>query len=277
MSVQPHPNHTEPNLAIQPRRFRSGLWETHPTRVISEMPVGITINGVTWLTLMATPTHLEALAVGFAYNEGIIQSLEEVADVRVCPAGDNVDLWLHHAAAEPKAWRRTSGCAGGLTAAILEREVHLAEVAPNEITPAVLLDLMGQLYAAQDLYHESGGVHSSALADGQRLLVSAEDIGRHNTLDKLAGRMLLEKVSARPLIALTTGRISSEMLQKAARIGTPLVLSRTSPSSFSVQLAAAWGMTLVGYARRDQFSIYTHPERIASSELALQAAASEAA
>lgn len=277
MSVQPQPNNNKPNQPIHPRRFRSGEWETHPTRVISEMPIGITINGVTWLTLMATPTHLEALAVGFAYNEGLIHSLEEVADVRVCPSEDNVDLWLRHAAAEPKAWRRTSGCSGGLTAAILEREVHLAEVSPGGIAPAVLLDLMGQLYAAQDLYHESGGVHSSALSDGQRLLLSAEDIGRHNTLDKLAGRMLLEKVTARPLITLTTGRISSEMLQKAARIGTPLVLSRTSPSSFSVQLATAWGITLVGYARRDQFSIYTHPERIATSELAVQAAAGEVA
>jgi len=89
----------------------------------------------------------------------------------------------------------------------------------------------------------------------------ADDIGRHNTLDKLMGFILLQKPSLKPSILLTTGRISSEMLQKSARMGVSVVISLTSPNTFTVQLAKDWGMTLIGYARGSRFNVYSHPER----------------
>jgi FdhD protein len=92
----------------------------------------------------------------------------------------------------------------------------------------------------------------------------AEDIGRHNTLDKIAGWILLKGIDLSQRFLLTTGRISSEMLQKAARLSASVVISRTSPSSLSIQLADAFGITLIGYARRNRFNIYTHPRRITS-------------
>jgi FdhD protein len=122
--------------------------------------------------------------------------------------------------------------------------------------------LINQLFESQQLYRTSGGVHTSALCDGQRIQIVAEDIGRHNTLDKIAGRCLLEGISLPRRILLTTGRISSEMLQKSARLKASIVISRTSPSSLSIELAQKWGITLIGYARRNRFNIYTHPERI---------------
>ncbi len=125
--------------------------------------------------------------------------------------------------------------------------------------------LIQLVFEAQDLYRQSGGVHTSALSDGQRLLVVAEDIGRHNTLDKIAGRCLLEDIRPERRILLTTGRVSSEMLQKTARLGADVVISRTSPSSLAIDLADRWGITLIGYARRDRFNVYTHPHRILSS------------
>lgn len=124
--------------------------------------------------------------------------------------------------------------------------------------------LIESLSGAQALYKKSGGVHTSALSDGDKILLAAEDIGRHNTLDKLAGYCLLEGINPEKSILLTTGRISSEMMQKAARMGVSLVISRTSPSSLSVQMADNWGITLIGYARRDRFTVYTHAERILS-------------
>jgi FdhD protein len=122
--------------------------------------------------------------------------------------------------------------------------------------------LIGELFESQDLYRKTGGVHTSALSDGQKIYIVAEDIGRHNTLDKIAGRCLLEKIEMPRRILLTTGRISSEMIQKAGRIGAAIVISRTSPSSLSIQLAERWGITLIGYARRNRFNLYTHPERL---------------
>ncbi|MGD0611228.1 MAG: formate dehydrogenase accessory sulfurtransferase FdhD [Anaerolineales bacterium] len=238
-----------------------GRWETVPAKVIGETSVTLTVNGEVWLGLMCTPVDLEALAVGFIVNEGLLHDASEIASVRVCPTGDNVDVWLNHAVERPANWRRTSGCTGGMTSTDLQGSVLIPPL-ERPLTAENLLNFMGMLYESQSLYKEMGGVHTTALCNGQTIVLKAEDVGRHNTLDKLAGRMLLEHIEMNPLIVLTTGRISSEMLQKAARMGASVVASRTSPTSLSVQLAEHWNMTLIGYTRRDQFTIYAHPENI---------------
>lgn len=230
---------------------------------IVETPVSLTVNGETWLTFMCTPVMLEALAVGFLFNEGVIDGMQDIADVRVCEHGDNVDAWLNHPVEKPSGWRRTSGCSGGVTALdsmIKPRAVHAST---NFSLPAgKVSELAGRLTETQDLYRETGGVHTSALADGENILLSADDIGRHNTLDKLAGLCLMQNLRPEKRILLTTGRISSEMLQKAVRLGAGMLISRTSPSSLSIEMAEKWDVTLIGYARRNGFNLYTHPERV---------------
>ena len=219
---------------------------------------------------MCTPVDLEALAVGFLFNEGLIDHFDEIASVRVCERQDNVDVWLTHAVARPTQWQRTSGCAGGVTGA----QNHInAQTSPTGLiqdsvrfTPPQITILMSSLLASQNLYQESGGVHSSALSDGEKLVLIAEDIGRHNTLDKIAGRYLLERIRVEPRLLFTTGRVSSEMLQKTVRLGAAAIISRTAPTSLSVRLAETAGITLIGYARRDRFNVYTHPERIEEFE-----------
>jgi FdhD protein len=123
-------------------------------------------------------------------------------------------------------------------------------------------ELMAALYTAQATYSETGGVHCSGLSDGERIVMLSEDIGRHNTLDKLAGRCLLEHDVMAGSILLTTGRISSEMALKAARMEVPILISRSVPTSLAVERADRWGLTLIGYARRDRFIVYTHPWRL---------------
>jgi FdhD protein len=240
-------------------------WTSHEGEIIVEAPVSLTVNGEVWLTFMCTPIDLEAMAVGFLYNEGVVSSIEEVASVFLCASGDNVDIWLHHSVEKPDKWRRTSGCTGGFTA-VEEGAVIYPPVNGTVLPASHVTGLIAQLFEAQQLYRESGGVHTSGLSDGERIVVVAEDIGRHNTLDKLAGRYLLEGLQLKRKVILTTGRISSEMLQKSARLGAGILVSRTSPSSLSIETAERMGITLIGYARRNRFNIYTHPERIFPSD-----------
>jgi FdhD protein len=247
---------------IHSYRYQTGKWKTVDAEIIVETPVALTINGTAWLTFMCTPVALEALTVGFLYNEGVISNREEVSDVHVCEHGDNVDVWLTHEAEQPKHWRRTSGCTGGITAADL-----MPAMPPigNDftLTADTVTRLIGQLLEAQDLYKSAGGVHTSALSDGEKIIISAEDIGRPNTLDRIAGRCLLENIWPEHRILLTTGRISSEMLQKAARLCAAAVISRTAPSSLSIEMAERHGITLIGYARQRQFNVYSHPQGVA--------------
>ena len=116
-----------------------------------------------------------------------------------------------------------------------------------------------------ELYRLSGGVHASALSDTKNLLVVAEDIGRHNTLDKIQGECLLRGLSTRDRLLLSTGRVSSEMLLKAARMQVPVVVSRHSPTGRAISLARDLGIALVGYARGSRLSVYSHPERLGCS------------
>lgn len=252
-----------PQKSIHYERYEFKKWKPFDAETIVEAPVSLTVNGQVWLTFMCTPVNLEAMSVGFLYNEGMIESMEEVEDVRVCEHGDNVDVWLSHGVEQPQSWRRTSGCTGGVTAvdALARVDVSFDSGLPK-VLPEAVGQLVESLFQSQSLYRETGGVHTSALSDGEKIVLVAEDIGRHNTLDKIAGLCLMNQIWPETRILITTGRISSEMLQKAARLKAPILISRTSPSSLSIEMAEHYGITLIGYARRDRFNVYSNPQRV---------------
>jgi len=253
----------EPRKPIHYLQTSSSKQEPVAGNTIVETPVALTVNGEVWTTFMCTPVHLEAMMVGFLFNEGVIDTMNEVVDARICEHGDNVDVWLTHDAPKPDSWTRTSGCTGGVTAvASIERPQPVSVSDEFNLSPGQINHLVELLFESQELYRETGGVHTSALSDGDNVILSAEDIGRHNTLDKIAGLCLMENIWPSKRILVTTGRISSEMLQKAVRMGAKVIASRTSPSSLSIELAEAWDITLIGYARRNRFNLYAHPERI---------------
>jgi len=244
--------------------YNGNRWEKNYDSVIAEQLVSLTVNNNIWLTFMCTPSDLDALAVGFLYNENIIQSLDDIASLRVCPGGDNVDIWLNNPVTKPENWKRTSGCSGGTTS-VDENYLPIGSTNRqngNPVPPEMIKLMITRLINSQNLYRKSGGVHTSALSDGEKLFLTSEDIGRHNTLDKLMGRLLMERIKPNKIIVLTTGRISSEMIQKVIRMGASIVISRTSPTSLSVQMAEKSGVTLIGYVRGEHFTIYAHPERI---------------
>ena len=245
--------------------YRDG-WEAVEEEIIEEGYVTIFVNGVELVTVMCSPREQDWLALGFLRNEGLIASRDDVRAVHVCPSGACVDVWLRRSDfARPDRLILTSGCGGGMTFddLSLSREKTVEPLDSSlAIAPERLFELMNAMQQRGSLYARARGVHTSALSDGERLIVTAEDVGRHNTIDKLRGACLVEGIEPRGLILLSTGRISSEMINKAARMGCPIVASRTSPTSMSVRLAREWNITLAGYVRRGAMNVYTHPERL---------------
>lgn len=250
---------------VQFQQFRSGRGVPSESELIVEKPVALYVNGILWITFMCTPNLLKALAVGFLFNEGVIESADQIEEFHICDNREIIDVWLGHQAEKPVEWKRTSGCTGGYTALDLD-ELYLEVEDEVEIEADQVRKLVERLFETQDLYKKTGGVHTSVLTDGNQIVLAAEDVGRHNSIDKIAGLYLLGEEEPSSKILLSTGRISSDMLQKAARIGAAIVISRTSPTSMSVELADRWGITLIGYARRNRFNLYTHPGRIIESE-----------
>ncbi len=231
--------------------------------VIEEKNVCIQVNGQVLARFMATPMELEALALGFLRSEGVISGLEDVADLRVGPSGTCVDVWLSHSVSLPDDADaiRTAGCGGGVTFDDL-LQFSPEPFPPLALSPEKLIARYYEMRATEVLYPVTRGVHASALCTPEELLLMAEDVGRHNTLDKLWGKAMQAGVDTRGRIIVTTGRISSEMLGKAAKMGVPLIASRTSPTSRSVALAQQWNITLLAYIRRGGFRVYAGEERL---------------
>ena len=236
--------------------------------IIVEHPVSISVNGKIWVTLMCTPMDIDALAVGFLFNEEIINSFKDVKHIEVYPNSHMVEIWLNKDVEKPPDWRITSGCTGGVTA-VTHKYQYSKNHSKNglQLTSSEVISLVKKLVEHQGLHQQVGGVHASALSDGKELIIVCEDIGRHNTVDKVIGKILIDDIKIDRKILLTTGRISSEMLQKAVRIGTMMLISLTSPTSLSIEMAEEMGITLIGYARGRKFNIYTHPQRIVALDL----------
>ena len=229
--------------------------------VVREVAVTLFVNRQELVTFLCTPHSLRYLALGFLYLEGIISGLDEVALLRVCDDEQTIEARLTHDVELPTRRVLTSGCGGGTTFADLAAQAS-AFNSTVKVTPSQILGLMRQLYRQAELYRTTGGVHTSALGEGEEMLVVASDVGRHNTLDKIQGQCLLGAIDTKDRILLTTGRLSAEMLNKAAKMQVPVLVSRTSPTDLAVELARARDITLIGYARGKQMHVYSGQERV---------------
>lgn len=236
-------------------------WSLVRGQVIGEVLLTVYVNGQEFASILSTPRDQPELALGFLKNEGVIEGMAQVEALTVTQDGCCVDVWLDRPVQRPKRVIQTTGCGGGITFHDpADPQARLP--AGTQLVPRALSELMGRLHGRESLHARARGVHTAGLSDGREILVLAEDVGRHNTIDKLAGMCLLRNLPTAGLVLLTTGRISSEMLRKGARMGCPILASRNSPTSLAVAMAQAWNLTLVGYVRRASLRVYTHPERL---------------
>ncbi|MFH1169853.1 MAG: formate dehydrogenase accessory sulfurtransferase FdhD [Chloroflexota bacterium] len=238
--------------------FSEDEWLREPVPLPCEMSLAIHVNGQELVTVLCTPAKLNCLVIGYLYSEGIISGTGEVASMRICEEEPIADVRLNKEYTPPPRRTLTSGCGSGVSFNIIGQKVESDLMA----TPEEVLSLMKQLHDSQSLFQQCGGTHCSALCDRRQILVTAEDIGRHNTLDKILGECLLRGISTQDRILLTTGRISSEMLLKAARMQTPIIVSRGSPTERAISLGHELGITVVGYARGRRLSVFSGEWRL---------------
>lgn len=235
--------------------------------VIRERPVTLYINGREVVTLLCAGQHLDELAVGFFYSEGFVKSPEDVRHIEVDEGEGKVNFsTANDDLVTERLWQKrtiTSGCGKGSVFyysldALLSRPVESG----LRVSPARILDRMEEMNRLSETYRKTHGVHNALLATAERTILFREDIGRHNAVDMIVGHVFLQKISLGDKILVTTGRLTSEMLIKAAKVGIPVVVSRNTATSLAVELATALRITLIGHAKAGKFIVYSGRERI---------------
>lgn len=233
---------------------------------VREVPVVLTVNGVALATLIASPDDLHFLVAGFLRMQGLIRSAGDLLTLSVCHEFGTASVRIRGEVPERILPTLTSGCGAGISFHVpgaAGRPVQVPSAGPV-VPPEALFSAMDALARASEAYRGSGGIHSAGVWDGERLLLFAEDIGRHNTVDRLAGQALLSGIDLSGRILVASGRVSSEMAAKAGSLGISVIASRTSPTDLAVRICGELGITLVGYVRGRRFNVYTHPVRIAA-------------
>jgi FdhD protein len=236
-------------------QVKSGRLDEVKGEVVREQPLTVYVNGERFLTLLCSPFMLEPLVLGYLWMEKVIAGLDDVAGLQISEVDGRADVTLRQPVTLPTERILTSGCGGGITFRIDPR-LFPRITSDARVSPAELGDRMHDLLREAVHYHASRGIHGAALADRDRILLVAEDVGRHNAVDKLMGLALQRGIATTDRILLSTGRVSSEMLLKAARMSVPIVASRTSPTEMAVALAEQLGVTIVGYLRGDSLNLY---------------------
>ena len=248
-------------------------------RVAVEEPMEVRVNGAPFAVIMRTPGADRDLAAGFLLAEDVIRGVDEVGAIEYCADAEvegrdntiNVTVLGDAVArlAERLGDRRqvmmTASCGLCGRRTIESLQARVSTVAGQWTVPAdVIRSLPATLRAAQAAFESTGGLHAAGLFDRQgALLLSAEDVGRHNAVDKISGRTLL--AGQHPLddrLLLVSGRTSFELVQKALLAGVPLIAAVSAPSSLAIDLATEAGITLCGFVRGDTFNIYSHPKRL---------------
>ncbi len=250
-----------------------------PDRLATEEPMAIQVRGshqepVSVAVTMRTPGNDFELAAGFLASEGLLHDRHEVAAIRYCDVAPEmqhfnvvtVDLTVPFAAdfAE-RHFFASSSCGICGKASLDQVEISCPVIVPGPVVAqSVIVSLPDALRSAQRIFEQTGGLHAAALFDTEgNLLESREDVGRHNAVDKLIGHAFLAgRIPLRECVLLVSGRVSFEIVQKAAVAGIPVTCAVSAPSSLAVQAGERLGMTVVGFLRGEKFNVYCHPERI---------------
>jgi FdhD protein len=254
-------------------RLRDGTWRAGSAELAVEAPIAFEFNGIAHAVMLATPRDLEDFALGFSLSEGILDSAADLyaVDVQRTDPGYTLTLQVASAAfARLKQRRRTlagrTGCGICGTESLEQvlRPLPTLALTQGVLGPQALAAATGALGGAQLLQQATGATHGAAWCTLDGAIVTVrEDVGRHNALDKLIGALVRARVDRRAGFALITSRASVEMVQKAATADIAILAAVSAPTSLALEVAERSGLTLIGFARGANFSVYSHRARLA--------------
>ncbi|SDY88940.1 FdhD protein [Proteiniborus ethanoligenes] len=231
--------------------------------VIIEYPFTIFLDDEEIITLLCSPKSLEYLTLGFLQSEGFINSTEDIVSLRI----DDKKGFSYVYTKDKKTLSHklhgkrtiTSGCGKGtLFYNVIDSFKSKKVDSSISIKLKDIKVLVKDFNKSSELFLSTGGVHSCALCSSKKIIIFEEDIGRHNALDKVLGKALVENIELNDKILLTSGRVSSEILIKTAKRGIPVLVSRSAPTSLSVDMAKELNITLIGFARGEKMNIYSN-------------------
>ncbi|WP_145366356.1 formate dehydrogenase accessory sulfurtransferase FdhD [Staphylococcus capitis] len=248
-------------------RYENGqLFETEDFYV-TEFPLTIMVNGEEFATIICSPTNMEELVLGFLASDGAILKRDELKSIQIDDSKGFAHVELTKSLGdrfEYSTKRMIASCCGKSREFYFHNDAAIAKTSMSkiELHPQQILRMMTQLQSASVIFKQTGGLHNAAISDGNTFFEHRQDIGRHNALDKLYGYCIQRHISVRDKVLIFSGRISSEILIKAAKIGVGVILSKSAPTTLAVQLAKDLNITAIGFIRDGNFNIYSHPERI---------------
>jgi FdhD protein len=267
------------------RKWSAGKWTDAPDAVVTEEPLQLMLDGKPLSVVMRTPGHDLELCLGLMFAEGILRSLDELKLIRISAESgetegrvrvepdllesNQVDVHLAGAARRKPERSMLSSSACGVCGTVLiedlRRDLAILPDGPK-VDPSMLPGLVEILRQGQGVFDRTGGLHAAGLFNAKgKLLHLREDVGRHNAVDKVVGRALLDgALPAAGAVLVVSGRAGYEIVQKSISAGIPVLAAISAPSSLAVALAREFNQTLVGFLRGDRFNVYAGPERLAS-------------
>ncbi|QMV43303.1 formate dehydrogenase accessory sulfurtransferase FdhD [Cohnella cholangitidis] len=235
--------------------------------VAAEFPLTIRLDGEEFATIVCSPSDLTDLVVGFLASEGVIRSTDDIKGLSIDEDRGFAYVELHRPQSTAKEFhskRIVGSCCGKSRQFYFHNDARTAKtlIGGTTISAERCFELMKRMQLSSIDFHLTGGFHNAALCDNEDLIEVRTDIGRHNALDKLFGHSLRRKLPTKQCVIAFSGRLSSEVVLKAAKIGCPILLSKSAPTDLALRLAEDLGITCVGFIRADSMNIYTHRERI---------------
>jgi FdhD protein len=263
--------YAKPLLELSARRWQAGQVSERVETVAEETPVAIVYNGIPHVVMMATPQDLEDFALGFSITEELIGSPADLHKVECIRYSQGIEIqatvapaWAEIIATRTRRLTGRTGCGicgADSVAAVLKQlhPVHGSESIPQAAVQTALESLASQ----QELNAAAGAVHAAGWANvSGKIEIVREDVGRHNALDKLIGALLRKETNPKSGFVVVTSRASFEMVQKTTVFGAPLMAAVSGPTGLAIRIAQQAGLTLVGFARGDRHTVYTHPHRL---------------